>query len=83
MMGAVVHSNVGLMHASMAVFNAWCDRLPLLLLGATGPWDAARRRPRSSTRIRGWRSGLLQPPWARPAARRQGKSLLIAVAITC
>jgi thiamine pyrophosphate-dependent acetolactate synthase large subunit-like protein len=45
MMGAVVHSNVGLMHATMAVFNAWCDRVPLLLLGATGPWDAAKRRP--------------------------------------
>src|SRR5947207_1109111 len=45
MMGAVVHSNVGLMHASMAIFNAWCDRVPMLILGATGPWDAARRRP--------------------------------------
>ena len=45
MMGAVVHSNVGLMHAAMAVFNAWCDRVPLLLVGATGPWDAAKRRP--------------------------------------
>jgi len=45
MMGAVVHSNVGLMHATMAVFNAWCDRMPVLMLGATGPWDAARRRP--------------------------------------
>ena len=45
MMGAVVHSNVGLMHASMAVYNAWCDRAPLLLLGATGPVDAAQRRP--------------------------------------
>src|SRR5436190_10199539 len=45
MMGAVVHSNVGLMHASMAIFNAWCDRVPMLVLGATGPWDAARRRP--------------------------------------
>ena len=45
MMGAVVHSNVGLMHATMAVFNAWCDRQPILMLGATGPWDAARRRP--------------------------------------
>ena len=42
---AIVHSNVGLMHASMAVFNAWCDRAPLLLLGATGPVDAAKRRP--------------------------------------
>src|SRR5437867_5898957 len=45
MMGAVVHSNVGLMHASMAIFNAWCDRAPMLVLGATGPWDAAKRRP--------------------------------------
>jgi len=45
MMGAVVHSNVGLMHASMAIFNAWCDRIPMLILGATGPWDASKRRP--------------------------------------
>jgi thiamine pyrophosphate-dependent acetolactate synthase large subunit-like protein len=45
MMGAVVHSNVGLMHASMAIFNAWCDRIPMLVLGATGPWDASKRRP--------------------------------------
>jgi thiamine pyrophosphate-dependent acetolactate synthase large subunit-like protein len=44
-MGAVLHSNVGLMHASMAIFNAWCDRVPMLLLGATGPVDAAQRRP--------------------------------------
>jgi len=42
---AAVHSNVGLMHATMAVFNAWCDRIPLILLGATGPVDAAKRRP--------------------------------------
>ena len=45
MMGAVLHSNVGLMHATMSIFNAWCDRVPLLLIGATGPWDAAKRRP--------------------------------------
>ncbi|TAK82366.1 MAG: thiamine pyrophosphate-binding protein [Betaproteobacteria bacterium] len=45
MMGVVLHSNVGLMHGSMAIFNAWCDRVPVLILGATGPWDAARRRP--------------------------------------
>jgi thiamine pyrophosphate-dependent acetolactate synthase large subunit-like protein len=42
---AAVHSNVGLMHASMAIFNAWCDRMPVLILGATGPMDAAKRRP--------------------------------------
>lgn len=45
MMGVVLHSNVGLMHATMSIFNAWCDRVPMLVLGATGPWDAARRRP--------------------------------------
>ena len=45
MMGAVVHSNVGLMHASMAIFNAWCDRMPMVILGATGPVDATKRRP--------------------------------------
>src|SRR4051794_1086705 len=44
-MAAAVHSNVGLMHASMAMFNAWCDRQPVIVLGATGPVDAAKRRP--------------------------------------
>ncbi len=44
-MAAAVHSNVGLMHATMAIFNAWCDRMPMLILGATGPNDAAKRRP--------------------------------------
>jgi thiamine pyrophosphate-dependent acetolactate synthase large subunit-like protein len=44
-MAAAIHSNVGLMHASMAVYNAWCDRVPMLIIGATGPLDAARRRP--------------------------------------
>lgn len=44
-MAVAVHSNVGLMHATMAVFNAWCDRMPVVMLGATGPVDAAKRRP--------------------------------------
>jgi thiamine pyrophosphate-dependent acetolactate synthase large subunit-like protein len=44
-MAAAVHSNVGLMHASMAIFNAWCDRMPVVVLGATGPVDAVKRRP--------------------------------------
>ena len=41
----VVHSNVGIMHASMAIFNAFCDRAPIVMLGGTGPLDATRRRP--------------------------------------
>src|SRR5881409_1400840 len=44
-MAAAVHSNVGLMHATMAIFDAWCDRMPVVVLGATGPVDAAKRRP--------------------------------------
>ncbi len=44
-MAVAVHSNVGLFHATMAIFNAWCDRMPVLILGATGPVDAAKRRP--------------------------------------
>jgi len=44
-MAVAIHSNVGLMHASMAIYNAWCDRVPMLIIGATGPVDAARRRP--------------------------------------
>jgi thiamine pyrophosphate-dependent acetolactate synthase large subunit-like protein len=40
-MAAAVHSNVGLFHATMAFFNAWCDRMPVIVLGATGP---CRRR---------------------------------------
>jgi thiamine pyrophosphate-dependent acetolactate synthase large subunit-like protein len=44
-MAAAVHSNVGLFHATMAIFNAWCDRQPVIVLGATGPVDAAKRRP--------------------------------------
>ena len=44
-MAAAVHSNVGLFHATMALFNAWCDRMPVITIGATGPVDAAKRRP--------------------------------------
>ena len=40
-----LHANVGLMHATMAIFNAWCDRIPMLLLGGVGPIDAVKRRP--------------------------------------
>lgn len=42
---AIVHSNVGLMHAVMPLYNAWVDRAPVVLLNAGGPRDAVRRRP--------------------------------------
>src|SRR5690349_21359828 len=44
-MAVALHSNVGLMHGTMAIFNAWCDRMPVVLLGATGPVDTTKRRP--------------------------------------
>ncbi|HYM69208.1 MAG TPA: thiamine pyrophosphate-binding protein [bacterium] len=44
-LGVIVHANVGLMHATMAIFDAWCDRMPVIVVGATGPVDATRRRP--------------------------------------
>ncbi|MBU2713765.1 thiamine pyrophosphate-dependent enzyme [Zooshikella harenae] len=44
-MVVLVHANIGLQHASMAIFNAWCDRVPLLVLGGNGPLDASKRRP--------------------------------------
>jgi thiamine pyrophosphate-dependent acetolactate synthase large subunit-like protein len=44
-MAVALHNVVGLAHAAMAVFNAWCDRAPIVMLGGTGPIDASRRRP--------------------------------------
>ncbi|MEQ8488277.1 MAG: thiamine pyrophosphate-binding protein [Marinovum algicola] len=44
-LAVILHANVGLMHAAMALYNAWCDRVPMLVYGATGPVDAAKRRP--------------------------------------
>src|SRR6476659_3035588 len=44
-LAVALHANVGLMHATMAIFNAWCDRIPILRLGAVGPVDAVQRRP--------------------------------------
>lgn len=44
-MGCILHSNVGLMHGTMGIFNAWCNRVPMVIMGATGPVDAPKRRP--------------------------------------
>ena len=44
-MACVLHANVGLMHGVMALYNAWCDRMPMFVLGATGPVDSTQRRP--------------------------------------
>ena len=43
----IVHNLVGLLHACMAVYYAYIDRAPIFIIGATGPMDAAQRRPRT------------------------------------
>jgi thiamine pyrophosphate-dependent acetolactate synthase large subunit-like protein len=40
----LVHGVVGLQHATMAVYNAWCDRVPVLIIGGND-LDAAHRPP--------------------------------------
>ena len=44
-MAAIVHDVVGLLHAAMAIYYAHIDRVPVLVLGATGPLDRSKRRP--------------------------------------
>ena len=43
-LAVIVHCNVGVMHASMAIYNAWCDRMPMIIVGGIGPLDSERRR---------------------------------------
>jgi len=43
-MATGLHDIVGLQHASMNLFNAWCDRTPILNLGGGGPQNAVNRR---------------------------------------
>ena len=43
-MAAIVHGSVGLQHATMALYNAFADRVPVVLFAGNGA-DATKRRP--------------------------------------
>jgi len=43
-MAVLAHSSVGLQHAAMAVYNAWADRVPVMMFAGNG-MDANKRRP--------------------------------------
>ena len=43
---AILHNLVGLLHANMAIYHAYADRVPVFVVGATGPMDESKRRPR-------------------------------------
>ncbi len=38
------HGTVGLQHAAMAIYNAWCDRVPVIVIGGND-LDASKRPP--------------------------------------
>lgn len=57
---AVVHDLVGLMQASMSVYDAWVDRTPLVVLGGGGPADPAKRRPVDWYHSANVQSGLIR-----------------------
>lgn len=42
---AMVHNVVGLLNGTLAIYNAWLDEAPLLIVGATGPVDTEKKRP--------------------------------------
>jgi acetolactate synthase I/II/III large subunit len=44
-MGVITHDLVGLLHATLGVYYAYLDRVPMVVLGGAGPMDGARRRP--------------------------------------
>ena len=41
----LVHNIVGLQHASKAIYEAWLDQVPMIIIGGTGPLDSTHRRP--------------------------------------
>ena len=47
-MAVILHDLVGLLHACMAIYYAYIDRVPIFIIGATGPMDEGKRRPVSS-----------------------------------
>src|SRR5258707_1403464 len=44
-MAVILHNLVGLLHATMAIYYAYIDRVPIFIIGATGTMDEGRRRP--------------------------------------
>ncbi|MET3662785.1 thiamine pyrophosphate-binding protein [Aquamicrobium ahrensii] len=44
-MAVALHDLVGLLQATMGIYYAFHDRVPMLLLGGSGPADTSRRRP--------------------------------------
>ncbi|MPZ86233.1 MAG: thiamine pyrophosphate-binding protein [Actinophytocola sp.] len=44
-MAVILHDLVGLLQSTMGLYYAFCDRVPVLALGGSGPADTSKRRP--------------------------------------
>jgi acetolactate synthase-1/2/3 large subunit len=44
-LAVILHNLVGLLHATMPIYYAFIDRVPIFIMGATGPMDEGKRRP--------------------------------------
>lgn len=44
-LAALVHNVVGTLHATMAIYNAYVDRAPMIIMSGTGPMSLKGRRP--------------------------------------
>ncbi|MEX2431596.1 MAG: thiamine pyrophosphate-binding protein [Dehalococcoidia bacterium] len=43
---ALVHNVVGTLHATMAIYDAYAAKAPVIIMSGTGPMSATKRRPR-------------------------------------
>ncbi|MBX3031196.1 MAG: thiamine pyrophosphate-binding protein [Chloroflexi bacterium] len=44
-MAVALHDTVGVLNATLGLYNAWLDEVPMMVLGGVGPLDATLRRP--------------------------------------
>jgi acetolactate synthase-1/2/3 large subunit len=58
---AIIHDLVGLMTGSVSVYDIWCDRVPVMILGGSGPYDPAQRRYIDWTHTASMQSDLVKP----------------------
>src|SRR5258708_1802244 len=59
-MGAMIHGSGGVQHAAMAIYNAWGDRVPVMIFAGNG-LDAVKRRPGTGGNHSVQDPGLLGP----------------------
>ena len=82
----ILHNLVGLMNGSMGVYNAWCDRAPVVYLGGSGPLDPDQRRfidwnhtaSTQSDIVKKWVKWTDEPPTANTTLKSILKATTIA-----